>query len=275
MAIFTSSVLPFFFFLSALARPSPSLEIRAVTNISLTDVSTTFSKAKIVPGVIPVFEPSGLLDVVFTVPTTQQVVNATPGVALTTQQTVNEPQFFLTVSDTTTASNAEFVVALFDPDAPTPQNTSLAQFRHFLGAGYQWNASTGALVNTTAALTEFFPPGPPPGSDPHRYMVLVYVQFEDFASKAPLILNASTPRTNFNMTAFSDELGLGAPFAGTFFLTGPDVTTTSSSGSSPAATPKNSGAVALPFQLPVTGVFAAMLTMVFLNSFCTDIFSFE
>ncbi|KAF7355501.1 Splicing factor 3B subunit 6-like protein [Mycena sanguinolenta] len=240
-----------FFFVFALARPSPSLEIRDVTNASLTDVATAFSKAGIVPGVIPVFEPTGILDVVFTVPTTQQAVNATPGANLTTQQTANEPQFVLTASDTAAASNAEFVVALFDPDAPTPQNTSLAQFRHFLGAGFQWNASTGVLSNTTVALTEFFPPGPPPGSDPHRYTVLVYVQSEDFASKASSVVNASTPRTNFNMSAFSEELGLGAPVAGTFFFTGPDATTVSasSSGSSPSATTKSSGAIALRSQL--------------------------
>jgi len=165
MAILTFSFILSFFFASALAQPSSRPQIRAVTNTSLTDVSTAFSKAGIVPGVIPVFQSSGLLDVVFTVPTTQQAVNPTPGTNLTTQQTANEPKFVLTVSDTTTASNAEFVVALFDPDAPTPQNTTFAQFRHFLGAGYHWNADTGVLANTTAALTKFVPPGPPPGSE--------------------------------------------------------------------------------------------------------------
>ncbi|KAF7352589.1 PEBP-like protein [Mycena venus] len=271
MAIFTfsrSSLVLSFFLVAALARPSSKTQIRAITNTSLTDVSTAFSKAGIVPGVIPVFKPTGLLDVVFTVPATQQAVNATPGTNLTTQQTANEPQFVLAPSDTTSASNAEFVVALFDPDAPTPQNTTFAQFRHFLGAGYRWSADTGVLTNTTAALTEFVPPGPPPYSDPHRYLVLVYVQSEDFASKVPSILNASTPRTNFNMTAFSDALGLGAPFAGTFFFTGPDSTATpsgSGSGASPSATQKGSGAVSLHSQLVVTGVFVLILTTYFLS----------
>ncbi|KAJ7368534.1 phosphatidylethanolamine-binding protein [Mycena albidolilacea] len=262
MGIFTSSFLLSFFLVSTtLASPRP--EIRAVTDAALADVSAAFSKAGIVPGVIPVFKPTGILDVVFT---TQKAVNATPGTNLTTQQTANEPEFVLTVSDTTTASNAEFVVALFDPDAPTPQNTTFAQFRHLLGAGYHWNASTGVLTNSTAALSDFVPPGPPPGSDPHRYMVLAYVQSEDFASKAPSILNASTPRTNFNMTAFSDALGLGAPFAGTFFFTGPDATTpTSSSAPSASATPKGSGAISLQSQLAFTGAFAAGLAMYFLG----------
>ncbi|KAJ6490368.1 phosphatidylethanolamine-binding protein [Mycena vitilis] len=262
-------VLPFFL-VSALALPS---EIRAVTNSSLADVSAAFSKAGIVPGVIPAFKPSGILDVVFTVPTTQQALNATPGTNLTVEQTVNEPKFVLT-SDDAAATTAEYVVVLFDPDAPTPQNASVAQFRHFLGSGYRWSAGNGSdngvLTNTTAAISEFLSPAPPVGSDPHRYLVLVYVQPGDFDSKIPLVLNSSSPRTNFNMTAFSDALGLGSPFAGTFFFTGPDSNTTaigSASGSAPgsSATTTLSGAIFLRSQLAITGAFAAVLSIYMLS----------
>ncbi|KAJ6598847.1 phosphatidylethanolamine-binding protein [Mycena vulgaris] len=232
-----SSLLAPLFLLSALIQASEVCAI-AVTDTSLTTISTAFSNAGIVPGVIPVFKPSGILDVVFTIPSTGQAVNATPGTNLTVQQTVNEPQFFLT-ADNTTASDTQFVIALFDPDAPTPQNTSLAQFRHLVGGGYRWGAN-GLLTNSSAALTEFVPPGPPPGSDPHRYMVLVFLQSQDFASKAPYILNSSTPRTNFNITALSDALGLGAPFSGTFFFTGPDTSGPSGPNTSEPSSASNS-----------------------------------
>jgi hypothetical protein len=92
--------------------------------------------------------------------------------------------------------------------------------------------------------------------------VLVYSQSEDFTSNVPLILNASTPRTNFNMTAFADALGLGAPVAGTFFFTGPNGTTTAS-GSSATGTP--SGAISIHSQLAATGVFISILAMYFLS----------
>ncbi|KAJ7648486.1 phosphatidylethanolamine-binding protein [Mycena rosella] len=265
MAVFLFFQNLVFFLASTLLQAAPG--ICAATTTSLTDISTAFSNAGIVPGVIPIFNPSGILDVVFT---TQQAVNATPGTNLTVQQTVNEPQFFVT-SDDSTAISAQFVVALFDPDAPTPQNTSLAQFRHLLGGGYRWSpngGNSGILTNGSAALTEFVPPGPPPGSNPHRYMVLLFVQSEDFDSKAPSILNSSTPRTNFNVTAFSDVLGLGAPFAGTFFFTGPDTTISSSvsttgTGAKPTG-PSGSGAVLHHAQLGVAGVFAS--TLVYLLS---------
>ncbi|KAJ7129450.1 phosphatidylethanolamine-binding protein [Mycena epipterygia] len=262
-----SQILSTFLVLTLVQALTAPPQTRAVTDASLADISVAFFNTGIVPGVIPVFKPSGILDVVFTTPSTQQAVNATPGTNLTVQQTVNEPALFLT-SDNPAASDVEFVVALFDPDAPTPQNTSLAQFRHLLGGGYRWAANgsnSGILTNSSAALTEFVAPGPPPGSDPHRYMVLLFVQSADFGSKAPSILNSSTPRTNFNITAFSDALGLGDPFAGTFFFTGPGATSTLSgstatgTGATSTTGPPGSGAISHPARLVATGVFAFIL----------------
>ncbi|KAK7061879.1 PEBP-like protein [Favolaschia claudopus] len=258
MAILTSSLL-FSFILSSgvLARPSSTFETRAVTNASLSDVSAAFSRAGIVPGVIPVFQPTGLLDVQF------ESVKVTPGINLTVKQVSTEPKFGLQVSDTTTASNAQFVIALVDPDAPTPQNRTFAQVRHLLGGGYHWDASTGALTNTTAALSDFLPPGPPPGSDPHRYLVLAYVQSEGFSSKAPSLVNASTPITGFNISTLSEALGLGAPFAGTFFLTGPEAAnaTNTTAGSDPSPTPQGSGAISVHTPFVMTAVVASALAI--------------
>ncbi|KAJ7178933.1 phosphatidylethanolamine-binding protein [Mycena filopes] len=228
----------------------------AVSSTSLTNISTAFSKAGIVPGVIPVFQPSAILDVVFA------TVNVTLASNLTIQQTADEPKFILT-SDNSTAVNDEYLVALFDPDAPTPQNTSLAQFRHFLGGGYTWNVSngsnTGVLTNTTAPLTDYFGPGPPAGSDPHRYLVLAFVQPKGFDTAALSIVNSSTPRTNFNVTAFSDALGLGAPFAGTFFFVGPDAPTASGSSPPGSSTGASSPSGAIPVHIPM---FLAALSAV-------------
>lgn len=100
MAVLTSSVLLTFFLLPALARASVRPETRAVSDASLTDVSTAFSKAGIVPGLVPVFKPTRLLDVVFTDPTTQKAVNATPGTNLTMQRKLQLLLSFWIQSDT-------------------------------------------------------------------------------------------------------------------------------------------------------------------------------
>ncbi|KAJ7639019.1 phosphatidylethanolamine-binding protein [Roridomyces roridus] len=189
-------------------------------NPSASDVAAAFSGAGIVPAVVPKFAPSGILDAVFTVSDSQQMVNATPGTNLTGQQTASLPKFFFK-SDSTISSDVEYVVAFVDPDAPTPQNQSLGQVRHFLGGGFHADATSGLLTNNTPALSEYFKPGPPAGSDPHRYTILLYTQSKDFATKGPSLVNASTPITSFNISAFADAVGLGEPIAGTFFFEGP------------------------------------------------------
>lgn len=81
-----------------------------------------------------------------------------------------EPTFAVTANSSDSLAEQIFVLAIVDPDAPTPQNTSISQFRHMLAGDLHVNASSGgALVNSSAALTDFVNPTPPAGSDPHRY----------------------------------------------------------------------------------------------------------
>ncbi len=147
-----------------------------------------FTQGRVVPDVLPSFSPLASIDVVFTDPTNMQQLNVTPGMNLTmtrkfsfvfedTQvpdtapvppETSMQPQFFLNTTNTTLA-NGTFVLAIVDPDAPTPQNTSISQFRHMLGGDFRVNATGGVLMNTSAALSDFVPPTPPAGSDPHRF----------------------------------------------------------------------------------------------------------
>ena len=71
------------------------------------------------------------------------------------------------------AKSQKFVVATVDPDAPTPQNPTSAQIRHFLagnfvrGAGLPFGEK--ALVHETVPLSGWLQPTPPAGSPAHRY----------------------------------------------------------------------------------------------------------
>lgn len=85
-------------------------------------------------------------------------------------ETLLAPRFSLSTNDISIV-NEKFVIALVDPDAPTPQNRSLSQFRHFLGGDFHLDGSStirAPLVNSSAALTEYVNPTPPIGSDAHR-----------------------------------------------------------------------------------------------------------
>ncbi|KAF9015824.1 hypothetical protein BDZ89DRAFT_1076115 [Hymenopellis radicata] len=108
-----------------------------------------------------------------------------------------------------------FVVAAVDPDAPSPQNTSLASVRHFLGGNFT-PLDDAFLANSTSAVSEWVQPAPPAGSDPHRCVItirlLVFNQPEGFNDQT--LVNASTSILGFNISSFAEEVGLGDPIAG-------------------------------------------------------------
>ncbi|KAI0031944.1 phosphatidylethanolamine-binding protein, partial [Vararia minispora EC-137] len=110
---------------------------------------------------------------------------------------------------------------MVDPDAPSPQDHSHSDVRHFVGPNFHLGAS-GKLTNSTPALSEFRDPRPTAFSTPHRYTLLAFVQPPGFMAAATPIIRENPSVTNFNLTSFVAATGLGDPVAGTFFLTGSD-----------------------------------------------------
>ncbi|TFK94650.1 PEBP-like protein [Polyporus arcularius HHB13444] len=212
------------------------------TNVTVADVEQAFTTAKIVPDVLPSFDPVGLLNVVFLDNVTNTNISVTPGLNLTREQTALRPTVSFT-SNTTSFAQQTFILAMVDPDAPTPQNPTVAQIRHLLAPNITLSGSlaTGALlVNNSPAISDFQRPTPPAGSDPHRYILLLFAQPANFSSVVTGIVNSSTPISNFNISAFAEQLGLGSPLAGNFFLTGPDANSTGNGTASSAASSSTS-----------------------------------
>ncbi|KAI1796232.1 PEBP-like protein [Ganoderma leucocontextum] len=140
------------------------------TNVTIDQVEQAFTAANIVPSVVPTFQPTGLLDVVFFDNVTNSNTTVTPGLNLTREQNALRPTVSLTSNDTSFAQQT-FVLAMVDPDAPTPQNPTEAEIRHLLAPNITLSGSltNGALlVNNTPAISDFLRPSPPAGSDPHR-----------------------------------------------------------------------------------------------------------
>ncbi|GBE80003.1 PEBP-like protein [Sparassis crispa] len=203
--------------------------------------------AKIVPNVIPTFDPIAVLNVAFK--TSNSTIGVTPATNLTVEQTAQPPSFALTSSNTT-LDGQTFVIVMIDPDAPTPTNTSWSLVRHILAGDFHasGNFSLGApLTNSSAAITPFIAPGPPAGSPPHRYIQLLFIQPPNFDTLAPEYVNTSSSipaRLDWNLTSFSKEVGLGSPVAGNFFYTGPDASNASSSSTSSAPSSTSSPSAA-------------------------------
>ncbi|KAF8165496.1 phosphatidylethanolamine-binding protein [Crassisporium funariophilum] len=209
---------------------------------SLTNVTNAFSTSQIVPDVVNTFTPDALVNISFTDAVTMENVNVIPGMLLSMEQTAMEPDFFLVSSSSSSGSSANgtLVLALVDPDAPTPQNPTAGQFLHFLGGDFSADPTSGLLTNSSAALMDFFSPSPPAGSDPHRrffrYVLLVFNQPDAFDTDAPSFVNATTQRNNFNISMFAQDVNLGNAVAGNYFLVGPASNSSASSSQPPLAT---------------------------------------
>lgn len=95
-------------------------------------------------------------------------------------------------ADAKCTRNNEFVVTMVDLDAPTPQNQSLSQIRHFLGGDFtQTRNSGGLLSNSTPALSNFLQPTPPAGSDPHRYACFLFLLYTSCLNFCVIIVMCS------------------------------------------------------------------------------------
>lgn len=180
-------------------------------------VQKAFIQAGLVPDVLSSFNPVLLLNVAYTLPDTHGEIKVVtpPGRNFTMPQTAIRPTWSIPSSDQNLMKET-FVVAMIDPDAPTPQDPSDAQIRHFLGGnfvleGHPTVEGLGAtLVNRTPALSDYIQPSPPNTSDPHRYTWLLFRQPADF----PTSLNSSI--LNFNISQFAEEFKLGPVLAGDF-----------------------------------------------------------
>ncbi|EJC98052.1 PEBP-like protein [Fomitiporia mediterranea MF3/22] len=192
---------------------------------SLDTVVSAFNDANIPANASITFDPTTLLEVSFPQASGPQV-NVTAGVQLPRNQTAIPPVFGI-LNASSTVANETFVVAMVDLDAPTPQDPSSAQIRHFLGGNFVAGPADAdglqLLSNSTPALSEFQQPTPPAGSDPHRYVFLLFDQPADFNNQTEV--NSTTSIANFNISQFALDVGLGNPLGGTFILVGPDPST--------------------------------------------------
>ncbi|KAG5728062.1 OV-16 antigen [Termitomyces sp. T112] len=192
-------------------------------DLSLDAVKNAFNAASIPSDLFINFNPTALLEVTFPQPACKPIT-LHAGIQLPRNATAGPPTFGVIGA----VGNGPFVIATVDPDALTPQDPNEAQIRHFLGPNFFIDPSSDHdnvqhLVNNTPAISQFLQPSPPAGSDPHRYIFLMFNQPTNFNSQT--LVTPTTSIELFNISAFAAATGLGDPIAGTFMLVGPDPTT--------------------------------------------------
>lgn len=109
-----------------------------------------------------------------------------------------------------------YVLVMVDPDAPRRDNPSSAHWQHWLVADIQgaslWK---GQIKGTT--LIDYRPPTPPRNSGFHRYRFMLFEQPAD--AKVTLTVEERAHRGKWDLRAFRERVGLGAPVAALQFLT--------------------------------------------------------
>ncbi|KAI0315812.1 PEBP-like protein [Amylostereum chailletii] len=191
---------------------------------NLTAVKDAFDAFDIPTDIDITFNPTVLLEVTFP-ETSAPSIAVTASVQLPRNATVGPPTFGIR-ADSNDLPTGPFVVATVDPDAPTPQDPTEAEIRHFLGGNFNLGPigedGVAPLTNSTPALSEFLQPTPPAGSDAHRYVFLVFKQSDAFATQT--LVNSTTSIENFDISTFAQAIGLGDPLGGTFIRVAPDST---------------------------------------------------
>ncbi|KAF8989029.1 phosphatidylethanolamine-binding protein [Cyathus striatus] len=198
------------------------LGLAKAQDTSVSQVKKAFDDANVPADIHITFNPKALLEVTFPEGKNSPII-LHAGVQLPRNATAGPPIF----SVIGTASKGPFVIAAVDPDAPTPQNPTAAQIRHFLGGNFVPaligpHISTPLLTNSTPAISNFAQPTPPAGSDAHRYIFLLFEQPRGFNTQT--LVTPSTSIANFNISSFAAAVGLGNPIAGTFMRVAPDAT---------------------------------------------------
>ncbi|CAG8459893.1 11785_t:CDS:2 [Scutellospora calospora] len=159
------------------------------------NLNNTESEVEILPIALLVddFVPEALLDIKY------GEKNVEVGNKFTIKETENAPDVKFVLGDSD--SNKKFTLLMVDPDAPSRDNPIKGEWRHWVVGNIP---SDGRLTDATI-VDSYQGPSPPPGTNEHRYVFLLYEQ------QVPCIefqLLDGTKRANFKARQFAKQYEL-------------------------------------------------------------------
>ncbi|KAJ3565269.1 hypothetical protein NP233_g7736 [Leucocoprinus birnbaumii] len=254
--------------------PFVSAQSSSDLDLGIKAIEAHFNQSHIVPDLLSSFQPNAVLNINF------GQGNIQPGQMFTKEQVGSAPT--LTVQSSSSLSG-NYLLAMIDADVP---NSKPAQGdnRHWLVRGVTVGQDSVVSNASATVTTRYWGPWPAAGSGPHRYVVMLYAQPDNFAPPSDFT-GSDLPVAPMDWNAYVTDSHLGNLVAANYFQveegtasmaifsTAPVVTSTlmpSTTGSNSAASGSsthtsnndNNGASALSFSTPfVLGVasFAAFL----------------
>ncbi|KAJ7079206.1 PEBP-like protein [Mycena crocata] len=185
-------------------------------------VTTALTKGRIIPDVIGSLQPTAFLTIIL------PSGPATIGAEVALSETVKPPGIAIAAApreadvsgDGLVKTQPRYTLAMFDPDAPSAAQPTSSQFRHWVITGLTVGEDPeAAAVQTTPAVNEYRPPGPPKGSGIHRYTFVLFREPPDFSLPEGVSERDPTieARRRWDAVEFAERNGLEI-IGATFYL---------------------------------------------------------
>ncbi|BFZ53874.1 hypothetical protein PYCC9005_000905 [Savitreella phatthalungensis] len=194
-------------------------------NSSTSEIVRLLRNANLIPGTIPAFNAT--VDP-FTVRFRSAIVNYGNLISLADSAYAPNVSF----SAEAAFPSARYTVAMVDPDAPTPQNASSSQIRHWLVSNVAPSSQLTNISLTANVLSGWRSPSPPAGSDPHRYTFLLLRQPQ--GANVSLTSQQAASISMFNISTFIQQNNLTV-VSGNYFNASRNGTTNGATGSATTA----------------------------------------
>ncbi|EMC98820.1 hypothetical protein BAUCODRAFT_145840 [Baudoinia panamericana UAMH 10762] len=199
---------------TAAALPNGAAEKRTTTcstasSASLAAAKAAFTQAKLVPDLIPSFNPEVTVSASFG----GKAVKL--GNTFNPVETIPEPSISFTAEPGYDPSNTKYTIFLVDPDAPGPAAPIFKDFLHIIIANAQPSCVTSQTRTTLASYQLLTPLS----IAAHRYTILVYRQPPNYTPPVDIHYLPGV-RNNFDLNGYVAEAGLIGPVGGNYFMEG-------------------------------------------------------
>ncbi|KAK3678257.1 hypothetical protein LTR78_001552 [Recurvomyces mirabilis] len=200
---------------TAAAIPDAVLDKRTTTcttagSATLAAAKAAFTQAKLVPGVIPSFNPKVSVQVDYN----GKQVNL--GNTFSATETLNQPiDITFTAKPGYDAASTKYTIIMVDPDAPGPAAPILKDILHLIIDDAQPVCTANQNRKTIATYAQTTPLS----VAAHRYTFLVYRQPPNYVPP-PTLMYLPGNRAKFDLNAYVAQAGLIGPVGGNFFREG-------------------------------------------------------
>jgi len=220
--------------LAALALAAVASADDNARSVGTLEFKNLFVESGIVPNVIAALDPSVSFYAGYRSAADGHSELLVPGASLTVSEASLPIEFSVENLGNATGvtQQTRYLIYLLDTDAPSRDNPTSRNLRHYLAGNYTLATNSSGIVAsdilptasrlTVAAnrffpFTQFTPPNPQPNTGVHRFIYALYTQPSRFDTVGFESVGMDPATQNWNLSQWRTQLGLGPAIGATFF----------------------------------------------------------